>query len=99
MNVFYKWREVVMPTIDIELDKFNKSGIIEGDFYLADLISDDNRTLREGLNIVLHYTHYVFKKGKEKELGISLFAEISFKDNQKAFNQFWEKYERPPLKE
>ena len=80
LNIFYKWCESVMPTIDIDLSKFNKAGIIEGDFYLADLISNDNRTLREGLNIVLHYNHYKFQQGVEKNLGISLFAEISFKD-------------------
>jgi hypothetical protein len=34
-----------------------------------------------------------------KEAGFSLFAEIQFKDKQKAYNQFWDKYKRPPLEE
>jgi hypothetical protein len=73
-----------------------KGGIIDGDFYLADLLSTENVSFKDRLLIVLQNNHYRFAKGKD-EFGISLFGEIQFKDNQKAYNEFWRKYKRPPM--
>jgi len=90
------WLETVKPSIAIDWDMAKKGGIIDGDFYLADLLSAENVSLKDRLLIVLQSNHYKFAKGQD-EYGISLFGEIQFKDNQKAYNEFWRKYKRPPL--
>ena len=93
---YNRWLETVKPSIAIDWEIAKKGGIIDGDFYLADLLSVENVSLKEKLLIVLQSNHYKFAKGQD-EYGISLFGEIPFKDNQKAYNEFWRKYKRPPL--
>jgi hypothetical protein len=93
---YNRWLETVKPSIAIDWDMAKKGGIIDGDFYLADLLSTENVSLKDRLLIVLQSNHYKFAKGQD-EYGISLFGEIQFKDNQKAYNEFWRKYKRPPL--
>ena len=92
---YNRWLEAVKPSIAIDWDISRKGGIIDGDFYLADLLSIDNISLKDRLLIVLQNNLYKFAKGQD-EYGISLFGEIQFKDNQKAYNEFWRKYKRPP---
>jgi len=93
---YNRWLETVKPSIAIDWDMAKKGGIIDGDFYLADLLSIENVSLKDRLLIVLQSNHYKFAKGQD-EYGISLFGEIQFKDDQKAYNEFWRKYKRPPL--
>jgi hypothetical protein len=92
---YNRWLEMVKPSIAIDWYIAKKGGIIDGDFYLADLLSSENVSLKDRLLIVLQNNLYKFAKGQD-EYGISLFGEIQFKDNQKAYNEFWNKYKRPP---
>jgi len=92
---YNRWLEKVKPSIAIDWDIAKKGGIIDGDFYLADLLSTENISLKDRLLIMLQNNHYKFARGKD-EYGISLFGEIQFKDNQKAYEEFWRKYKRPP---
>ena len=69
----------------------------KSDRLLADLLSAENISLKDRLLIVLQNNHYKFAKGKD-EYGISLYGEIQFKDNQKAYKEFWRKYKRPHRK-
>jgi hypothetical protein len=39
--------EMVKPSITIDWDIAKKRGIIDGDFYLADLLSENNITLKK----------------------------------------------------
>jgi len=75
-----------------------RSGIIDGDFFLADLLSKDNYTLKDKLFVVLMNNQYKFDK-KFNEAGFSLYKEVGFNDSQKAHKEFWDKYDRPPIEE
>jgi hypothetical protein len=46
MVIYNKWLQTVKPTIAVKWDIAKKGGIIDGDFYLADLLSHENETLR-----------------------------------------------------
>ncbi|MDR2138977.1 MAG: hypothetical protein LBP50_05475, partial [Tannerella sp.] len=96
-NIIYnKWRETVKPTIQVNnWDLAKKAGIMDGDFYLADLLSAENKTLKEKLFVLLKTDHYELDR-KIDESGFENFKTTAFSDSQKAHTQFWAKYERPP---
>jgi predicted RNA methylase len=96
--IYNKWLETVKPTISINWDAAKRNGSIDGDFYLADLLSDQNSTLKDNLYIVLKNTHYVANRHIE-DTGMFTSSSVNFSDGQKAHTQFWNKYERPPQEE
>ncbi|MDR3217398.1 MAG: hypothetical protein LBU22_00205, partial [Dysgonamonadaceae bacterium] len=96
--IYNKWLETVKPTIAVDWDTVKKNNIIDGDFYLADLLSDQNTTIKENLFVVLKATHYEANRHIDT-FGMFASNTINFKDGQKACNQFWAKYERPPQEE
>ncbi len=96
--IYNKWLQEVKPTIAVNWDIAKKNGIIDGDFYLADLLSKDNQTLKNKLFVLLKKDHYELDR-KITESGLFTYSSTSFTDKQKAHNQFWNKYERPPKKE
>ncbi|MDR1764290.1 MAG: hypothetical protein LBR64_10155 [Dysgonamonadaceae bacterium] len=95
ITIYQKWAKTVKPTINIEWDRVKPNGIVDGAFYLADLISDKNTTLLEKLNVVLKSTHYVANR-RIDTFGMFASNTIDFTDKQQAHTQFWAKYERPP---
>ena len=96
--IYSKWLEKVKKTIAIDWNIVKKSGIIDGDFFLADILSKKNYTLKDKLFVILMSNQYKFDK-KFDEAGFSLYKEVGFNDNQKAHIEFWSKYERPPHEE
>ncbi len=96
--IYSKWLATVKPTIAVNWDIARKNGIIDGDFYLADLLSYKNETLKEKLYVLLKKDYYELDR-KLDDMGMFSFKTTSFNDNQKAHTQFWNKYERPPKKE
>lgn len=52
-HIYRKWCEEVKPTINGNWDKLKEAGIIDADFYLADLLSANNTTLKEKLFVLL----------------------------------------------
>jgi len=97
--IYNKWLQTVKPTIQVEdWNLAKKNGIIDGDFYLADLLSAENITLKEKLFVLLKSDHYILDR-KIDESGFKDIKSTAFSDNQKAHNQFWNKYERPPKEE
>jgi hypothetical protein len=96
--IYSKWLEKVKPSIAIDWDAAKKQNILDGDFFLADVISQENITFKDGLFVLLVNTQYKFDK-KFDDIGFSLYKEVGFRDNQKAHKEFWDKYERPPLNE
>lgn len=96
--IYNKWLQYVKPTIAVNWDIAKKSGIIDGDFYLADLLSQENNTLKEKLFVLLRHDHYELDR-KIDEAGMFSSKRTDFTDNQVAHTRFWNKYERPPKEE
>jgi hypothetical protein len=95
ISVYSKWMEVVKPTIDINWGMAKKHQIIDGDFYLADLLSRENLSIKEKLNVLLKSDRYELDREID-ELGLFSSRTTGFTDKQKAHNEFWAIYERPP---
>ena len=96
--VFQRWIEVVKPTISVDWEKAKKVGIISADFFLADLLSNDNESLKDSLYVVLKKTKYELAK-KIDDLGFETSMSVGFNDKQKAYKEFWSIYSRPPKEE
>lgn len=98
MVIYNKWLQTVKPTIAVNWEVAKKNGIIDGDFYLADLLSQENNTLKEKLFVLLRYDHYELDR-KIDEAGMFSSKRTDFIDKQVAHTQFWNKYHRPPKEE
>lgn len=92
VQVFDRWSRDVLPFIAIP-EELKKQGIMPRDFYLADLLSVNNKTISQKLKILLNGDNY------EVQLNHDLFNKIRFKDGGIAHQKFWKAYERPPKKE
>ena len=100
-HIYQKWRVAVLPSLDVEnWDAFKKQGIIDADFFLADILSDkDNRTIRKKLYVLLQSSIYEIKYRRDVELDLDAKISVGFKDGQAAHRQFWNRYTRPPRKD
>ena len=98
-TVYYKWLYDVKPTISIDWEKAKQLGILDADFYLADLLSKDNESIKDSLFVLLKRNQYFMYRKDEDELGLKDPTLVEFKDNQRAHRQFWSRYARPPRKE
>ena len=96
--IYNKWVAAVKPSIGANWDIAKKHNIIDGDFYLADLLSLENETLKEKLSVLLKKDYYELERNLD-EMGMFNSKKTFFTDNQKAHSQFWNKYERPPKEE
>ncbi|PDW70766.1 hypothetical protein BB418_06755 [Helicobacter pylori] len=94
-TIYQKWLEIVKPTIDINWEAAKAKGILDADYYLADLLSDGDKTIIEKLHTILSSNYYKLKRGVN-ELGKMDFMEVGFTDGQQAHKEFWRIYERPP---
>ncbi|GAA7540690.1 hypothetical protein JP0016_12850 [Helicobacter pylori] len=94
-TIYQKWFEAVKPTIDINWKVAKTKGILDADYYLADLLSDGDKTIIEKLQTILSSSYYKLKRGVN-ELGKIDFMEIGFTDGQQAHQEFWRIYKRPP---
>ncbi|GAA8584925.1 hypothetical protein KYTH42_15180 [Helicobacter pylori] len=97
-TIYQKWFEIVKPTIDINWEIAKAKGILDADYYLADLLSDGDKTIIEKLQTILRSSHYKLNRGMN-ELGKMDFMEVGFTDGQQAHKEFWNIYERPPKSE
>lgn len=104
--IYLRWLEIIKPQIDInekDWEKLKKDGIIDADFYLADLFVDDRNTqnieddisIRESLFVI--YQNQGYKISKEN-LKAMFDATISIR-NKDTYQAFWKIYKRPPIKE
>lgn len=98
VNIYYKWLENVKPFINADWEKIKKTGIIDADFYLADLLSENNLTLKDKLFVLLKNNYYELDRKTDKE-GFLNIKQVHFNDNQKSHNDFWKIYKRPPKEE
>ena len=96
--VYQKWANEVKPSIEADWNRLKAVNIIEADFFLADLLSENNKTIKEKLSILLQSTYYELDR-KIDEYGMENSKKIRFKDKLKAHKRFWNLYERPPKEE
>ena len=60
--VYQRWLATVQPSIAVDWALLKKQGIIDGDFFLADLLSEHNQTLKEALFVLLQDNRYVLDR-------------------------------------
>ncbi|MBR1836921.1 MAG: hypothetical protein IJ783_06495, partial [Kiritimatiellae bacterium] len=96
--VYNRWREAVMPSIAVDWDAAKKRGILDADFFLADLLSKDGATLVEKLFVVLRGNHYELDRTLD-DMGLFVSKRAEFTDGQAAHALFWNRYKRPPKRE
>lgn len=97
-SIFNRWLEIVKPTIKAPWVDLAKENILPADFFLADVISKNNQSLGESLQVLLRSNAYRMKF-KMKIGGNYQDVEsrpVEFTDKQKAHKTFWNKYNRPP---
>ena len=97
-HVYLKWVKEVKPTIAVDWEIAKQEGLIDADFYLADILSEHNISLREKLFVLLRNDRYVYNI-QRKATGALIFETVEFNDNQVAHAQFWNRYNRPPRRE
>lgn len=95
MVIYSKWLTAVKPTIAVNWDIAKKAGIIDGDFYLADLLSKENENIKDKLYVLLKKDYYELDR-RINDFGLFSSSSTAFNDKQLAHQQFWNKYERPP---
>ena len=97
-HIYRRWLKEVKPTLAVDWDDLAPRGIYDCDFFLADLMSQENTTLLENLSVLLKLNHYKVVTG-HRQGGLPLFTDIQFNDNQMAHRLFWQRYKRPPREE
>lgn len=97
-HIYEKWRKEVMPSIAVNWGNAKKNGLLDADFYLADIMSGDNETLLENLHVLLKSNHYELDRKIDTD-GLWASKSVPFNDNMAAHSRFWSKYTRPPKKE
>ncbi len=101
--IYLRWLEIVKPIIDVGWDDLKKANILDSDFYLADLFVDDRDTsgieddasIRDNLFVIFQNQGYKIAKENIRQM---FDATISIR-NKEAYQQFWKRYKRPPIKE
>ena len=86
--VFQRWSQSVKPTISVDWEKAKKAGIISADFFLADLLSSENESLKDSLYVVLKKTKYELAK-KIDELGFESVSTVGFNDIRERKGSFF----------
>lgn len=96
--IYQKWLNEVKPTIMVDWEAAKGHGVLDSDFYLADLLSKDNSSIMDRLQVLLKKTHYELAR-RRNEMGLFTSSSADFTDGQKAHKKFWNRYDRPPKKE
>lgn len=98
ISIYLKWLVEVKPTIAVDWDKAKANGILDADFYLADILSEHNVTLRKKLFVLLRQDYYELDR-RVDEMGLFDSKRAEFTDRRKAHKRFWNRYDRPPRRE
>jgi hypothetical protein len=96
-HIYDKWRRDVKPTIDVNWENVKKSGLLDADFFLADIMAENNITLQEKLHVLLRENQY--ELDREYVEGFLRKSIVDFTDNMQAHSKFWSIYSRPPKEE
>lgn len=95
VTIFQKWRREVMPTINVNWDNAKRNNLLDADFFLADLIAENNRTLLDNLHVLLQDMHYELDRHIDTD-GLFTSKQVQFSDRMIAHSRFWTRYARPP---
>lgn len=98
VSVYQKWLKEVKPSIIANWEVAKKNNILDADFYLADLLSKNNISLKDKLYVLLEQDHYLIGK-QINQMGLINSLTAEFNDKQVAHTQFWNRYIRPPKQE
>ena len=98
VHIFNMWLKTVRPAIALDSllwEELKKEGLLDGDFFLADLFSKEGLTvdLAQSLKIVLKHHEYRIKQEVRLQ---TLFSEFGFGDGGAKYREFWSVYKRPP---
>ena len=96
--VYRRWCDEVKDSIAVDWDRVKKSGFLDADFFLADLLSKDNATLADKLHVLLRDNRYILDRHFGDD-GLFVSKEAQFKDEMRKHTAFWNKYDRPPKRE
>lgn len=98
VSIFMKWQKELGTNIrDIDSDYNKRAGITPGDFYLADLLSEDNEAIPELEKLKILRSGNAYKSNVK--IDGRLFTTDYVIINPDRHNQFWNKYRRPPKRE
>jgi len=100
--IFHRWQKEVKQHIDLDFND-KKYQFLESSFFIADLFVDDKDTITISDDVTIKEDLFVvFKDGKYKiykeNLKQLIDADIEITDIP-AFENFWKRYKRPPIKE
>ena len=98
VSIYQRWLTQVQPSIDVDWASLKKLNMIDGDFFLADLLSEKNQTIKDALFVLLNDNRYSLNRRKNVN-GLFDESTVFFNDQQKAHSQFWSLYQRPPREE
>jgi len=102
VSIFHRWQKDVKQIIDFDFDKDKRYKFLDANFFLADLFVDDKDTItiaddvsiKEDLFVVFRSGQYEINKENLKEL----YNAIVKIKNVPAYENFWKRYKRPPIK-
>jgi len=101
-QIYYKWINRVKPSIDVspgEWEDYKKDGILECDFFIADIISEEGNSLAKIDDLKITLVNEEFKFKSQNKFGRLAFSDIGFRDGGEAHAVFWNRYKRPPIDE
>ena len=97
ISIYQLWRKEVYPSIDITPQELQELKLIDADFYIADLFTQENETIGDKLFVLLEQTEYsIGKIPQTSKRRVLQTLNVLFKDSQRAHHQFWQIYQRPP---
>jgi hypothetical protein len=102
IHIYLRWLDEVKPHINFNWDEGKKGGILDCDFYRADLFVDDKNTENiEDDTAITDKLSVLFRSGQYKIVikvwGDDLEVAVKFKQGGKErYATFWKKYKRPP---
>ena len=92
--VYNQWLTEVKPSIALNCKMAKTTKIIDGDFYLADLLAEQTQTLKQKLYALIKLRYSSLTSDMEL-LEFFTYQKINFLDQQTAHKKFWNKYQRP----
>lgn len=97
-HIYQQWNKLVKPSINIDWEKAKESGILDVDFFFADILSKNNLSLKDKLFVLLKDNRYILDR-KINDSGLTEQQIAEFMDFGVAHTQFWNRYVRPPKQE
>ncbi|WP_270764957.1 hypothetical protein [Phocaeicola plebeius] len=94
-HIYRQWCRTVKPSINIDWQTAKDGGILDADFFLADVLSKNDLTLKEKLFVLLRNNRYILDR-KINDAGLTEQQIAEFTDGGIAHTQFWNRYARPP---